>query len=422
LLVFGSVAQRAQQQMALAPTPLLPVPTLTSEPYPPPIRTRPTTETPEPYPPPTRTPAPTIPTPTLTTTLTPVPTPTAFVSGLKLLWAEATITEGVQRTPTFLLADVGDLANRSTIYTLPWSTQLVRATLSPDGSKIAYTTLSRPGGRPGLEGTLWVMNIDGSGQWELAGGMEPRGPANCYPAWSPDNRMLAYTKYAPKFAAPAGEKDEDLYRTEIHVVAADGSWERALIADDAESPHLIGWSPEGKVLYGRLTSQGYELWTVDMAGNRTFITLMHTEPVHLRPLLSPDHKKMIFTTYSPLGIYEGLVYLSADGREKRGMDINLEKPWNIGGWVSNDELILHIGLARYRIMDVHTMAYRDITVAARLPDGGSDYFLSMSPDGQWLVMENYPKGGASLLQANSQVRITITGNWFLFLGWLTYGR
>lgn len=339
-----------------------------------------------------------------------------------MVWAEAPLVDGVQYAPAFLVADVGDLADYSIVCTLPWSIQLEQATLSPDGNRIAFTTLSRPGDLPWLEGTLWVINIDGSGQRELAWGIEPRHLTTRYPAWSPDGRILAYIKYALKSTPPVDEKDEDLYRKELHVVAADGSWGKALIADDTESPHLIGWSPDGKVLYGRLTGQGCGLWTVDMAGNRTFITLMHTKPVHLRPLLSPDRKKMIFTTYSPLGIYEGLVYLSVDGREKRGVDINLEKPWNFGGWVSNDELILHIGLARYRILNVHTMAYRDITVAVRPSDGGSDYFLSMSPDGQWLVMENYPKGGASLLQANSQVRITITGNWFLFLGWLTNGR
>ncbi len=419
LLVFGSVAPHDQRQAALEATSPPRSPTPIAKAYPPPLP--PPSRTPEAYPPPTFLPPPTVPAATETATPTPAPTPTPFISGLRLLWAEAALTDGVQHAPTFLLADVGNLSSRLILYPLPGTTQLVRATLSSDESKIAYTTLSRPGGDPGIEGTLWVVNLDGSGQRELASVVEPRGRPGQYPAWSPDSRLLAYTKYAFKSAPSTDQKREDPYRTELHVVAADGSWTEALVADDAEKPALIGWTADGKVLYSRPVGQGEELWTVDVAGNRTLITLMHTEPIVVYPRLSPDHRKMIYVMYDYSGVTKGLVYLSVDGHDKRGIDfIDPETARRFIGWASNDEIILHIGLAQYRILDVQTGACRDITVSPA-PNAESDSFLSMSPDGEWLVTENYPKAGADLLKINSQVRVRITDNWLLFLGWLKGG-
>lgn len=328
------------------------------------------------------------------------------------------------------MADVGDLATRTAlcnIEDLPEGDQLALASLSPDGKKIAYVTEPRKRGRTPSESTPRVIDLSSKLQQVLSGPVHAYVPVDAYPMWSPDSRILAYAKLVPKSVLPMDEKEEDPYRPELHIIAADGSWDKALIAEDTERPALIGWSADGKILYSRFTRQGKELWTVDVAGNRGFITLMHTEPVYLHPQLSPDRQGIIFCTYSPLGIYEGLVYLSTDGQKRKNIDFNFEKPWNLGGWVSNDEIILHVGMAKYRIVNVNDGTQRDITVAR--PPGNTSYSLSpptsrdpiLSPDGQWLVLYNYHTGEVDLLRVNTEIRMPITDNWFVFLGWLTKG-
>jgi len=419
VVLFGSLAQGRQLQLAVAPTPSAAAPA--TEPYPGPLRSPAPPSTPGPYPLPTGAPLPTVPTPKETVPPTPVLTPTAFVSGVKILWAEAEITNAMQYGPCFVSANVGDMGHRVVVYSLRPNLQLVQAALSTDGSQVAFTTLPKSSLHPASEGTLWTMNVDGSSPRELASGIEPRNLTCSYPSWSPDDRFVVYTKYAPISVSPNQVKDEDSERRELHIAAADGSWDRALIADDVEKPALIGWTPDGRVLYSRPVGQGQELWTVGVAGDRTLITLMHTEPVIVYPQLSPDRRKMIYVTQDYSGVTQGLAYLSVNGRDKRSIDfIDPDTARRFIGWASNDEIILHTGLAQYRILDVQTGAYRDITVSPA-PDTESDSFLSMSPDREWLAMENYPKAGADLLKINSQVRVRITDNWLLFLGWLKSG-
>jgi Tol biopolymer transport system component len=53
--------------------------------------------------------------------------------------------------------------------------------LSPDGSKIAYAKRN--------EG-IWIMNRDGSGDHQIVG-----DTTASYPAWSPDDTLIAYGFY-----------------------------------------------------------------------------------------------------------------------------------------------------------------------------------------------------------------------------------
>ncbi|MBC7264608.1 MAG: hypothetical protein H5T64_09695, partial [Chloroflexi bacterium] len=406
LLVFGSVAQRAQQQMALAPTPLLPVPTLTSEPYPPPIRTRPPTITPQPYPPPQ---TPTVIPPATPTTEPPTPIvtpPVPITSTLEIIWAETTWIREENRpvSITFWRANVADLANRTEIGTLPIAEWLGNAKLSPDGDKIAFTTCSGSCGP--WDGSLWVMNTDGSGLRKIAQGIEAVDARGHSPAWSRDAQNLIYLRVVPKEPL---ESKESADICELHSISADGAKDKTLVTEAMVSIYPLGWSADGKLIYYDRISRGHELWAVDANGERP--------PQHIMPLpdqykFSPDGTKLII--YTP---EEGLVILSTDGRERRTF---VPPEQAFGGIWSSDgtEFIGRRGWElQLRAANVATGATR-VLVTAQLTDI-SDDLLAISPDHQWLAIQGYGKGEIYLLWIGTDLRLEVPKMGIAtFVGWI----
>lgn len=92
---------------------------------------------------------------------------------------------------------------------------LVNPTVSPDGSVVAFevVTLARHNGTPsgplgwaGSTGTIWRINLDGSGLAQLTRGADDR-----HPAWSADGRRIYFQRRLP----------DDGW--EIYSMGADGS-------------------------------------------------------------------------------------------------------------------------------------------------------------------------------------------------------
>jgi uncharacterized repeat protein (TIGR01451 family) len=81
---------------------------------------------------------------------------------------------------------------------------------SSDGSKIAFSR----------DGTIWVMNADGSDQVQLTSGSEP--------TFSPDGEKIAYTD-----------------NQDIFVMDADGSGTPTNLTNDAPANFTPAWSPDG---------------------------------------------------------------------------------------------------------------------------------------------------------------------------------
>jgi len=61
-----------------------------------------------------------------------------------------------------------------------------KASWSPDGQRIAFSAI-KPGGDPGQDSTIYIVNADGSGLTEL-----PSVGNDVRPAWSPDGQWLAF--------------------------------------------------------------------------------------------------------------------------------------------------------------------------------------------------------------------------------------
>jgi Tol biopolymer transport system component len=117
--------------------------------------------------------------------------------------------------------------------------------LSPDGSRIAYVVQKTPNGPV----ELLVADRDFRNAATIArlgvipkfGTTPGRNDSGVWPRWSPDGRMLAY------FRNPA-EGNEKL---ELHVVAADGSWDETINPGTLKhrwARTAPEWSPDGTKL------------------------------------------------------------------------------------------------------------------------------------------------------------------------------
>lgn len=419
------VGQQAYPIGTVTPTAPPPPATATPEPYPLPPMPLPDTPTPGPYPPP----QPTVVFPTITPTFTPTPpvTPGPITSRLEIIWAESTriTTEVGPNQPgiiTFWRANIADLADRMSLVTMPQGYSLKNASLSPDGSKIAFTTLPPPpNSRWWLLGTLWVVNVDGTELKELAQGINPGGWLGPYPLWSPDSRRLAYLKQIDKQLLPSETPTvpPPPYRYEIYSASVDGTDTRLLVSDDtAAGIYLLGWASDGtSVYYMRSTpGRGRELWAIEAVGGKAsqLKAFMDVEP--RSPRLSPDATKLIFNTS------EGLVLLSTNGRERRVISLLFGGIWSldsteiIGGSTGSqiEALNVNTGAIRVILTDQQMFAQRISSV---------DELLSVSPDGRWLAMRSYEAGELYLSRVGSNVRVEIPGpdirHTSYFVGWIS---
>jgi Tol biopolymer transport system component len=126
---------------------------------------------------------------------------------------------------------------------------------SPDGRHIAF--LSERSGNA----DVWVMDADGGSQVDVSRDSDPDEAV----AWSPDGRALAYVAYR-QGADPhtIGQGD-----AEVYVVAADGTGKR----DVTRSPEWEGdpaWSPDGRLLAFTRRTDHAEIFTIrpDGTGER----------------------------------------------------------------------------------------------------------------------------------------------------------
>jgi hypothetical protein len=166
---------------------------------------------------------------------------------------------------------------------------------SPDGSKIAYTSLSARGG-------VWVMNADGSGKRRVT----PAPGGADWVAWSPDGKRILFSSTAFGGAAALGGADT------LVVVDSDGSGLKSVFADISRGSGVTGyplaWTPDGRIFFGRRSGSLGEICSLDRDGRGlTVVTATQVPPSFS---LSRDGKW--------LAIWDGdsdrLVRMAASGR------------------------------------------------------------------------------------------------------------
>lgn len=126
---------------------------------------------------------------------------------------------------------------------------------------------------------LWMADSDGTNRRMLT--HEPG--VQQHPAWSPDGRWIAYS----------GGQGWGTY--EIYVVRADGTERRRLTVNQTHD-FLPAWSPDGtQLVFSSDRSGDYEIWTMalDGSGARQLTT---SQGLDTHPTWSPDGSHVAFVT------------------------------------------------------------------------------------------------------------------------------
>jgi Tol biopolymer transport system component len=152
-------------------------------------------------------------------------------------------------------------------------------TWSPDGRRILFVN----GGTFTSDGTIYVMNADGSGVTALTTGRSPD--------WSPDGTRIAFERVASCVV--------DICSSDIYVMAENGTQIRRLVANSGLADNLSSpaWSPDGsRIAYGRrcclFGSNQSGVWVISPSGGTP--ARIDTHPVAGGPIWSPDGSAIAF--------------------------------------------------------------------------------------------------------------------------------
>ncbi|MHB8523832.1 MAG: TolB family protein [Limisphaerales bacterium] len=149
--------------------------------------------------------------------------------------------------------------------------------VSPDGKKLAYTSLLR-GAR---ERQIWIASADGTLPTQIRVGRSP--------CWSPDGNRMLYV--APDTAG----------RDKIWVMEADGGNPTQLTSGD-HIDEYPSWTPDAKrIVYASnqaINGEGepnFDIWVMNADGTRnTQLTVNGSHDT--RPLMTPDGKHVLFNS------------------------------------------------------------------------------------------------------------------------------
>jgi Tol biopolymer transport system component len=205
---------------------------------------------------------------------------------------------------------------------------MVRASVSPDGKKIAFDRADPQTGRS----DIWVYDIARKFSSRLT--FDPA--SDIVPLWSPKGDSIVFSSNRSGRAA-------------LYIKNADGTGEEHLIAASSGDIYATSWSNDGKVVsvakFGDPKTK-IDLLTLPMSGTRTLVPFLQTEFNEWIGRYSPDGRWLVYQS-DETGKNE--IYVrSSDGSGGK---------WQIsagGGttayWLSDGKRILYVSLDRKLIV------------------------------------------------------------------------
>lgn len=147
--------------------------------------------------------------------------------------------------------------------------------ISPEGRRITFSRNTDVGVT-----SIYVMNVDGTGTTEVAGGLV----LNPGPVWSPNGCQIAFRSSPDGPTGPVGR---------ISIVNADGTGLRQVSPDDAQgsSDESPTWSPDGTRL---AFTRNSVLHVVNVDG--TGMMALPNEDMASNPSWSPDGQRIAYSS------------------------------------------------------------------------------------------------------------------------------
>jgi hypothetical protein len=184
---------------------------------------------------------------------------------------------------------------------------------SPDGSKIAFTSLRDAG-----NSEIYVMNADGSNQVRLTN--DPA--ADAHPSWSPDGSKIAFV------SDRGGHVD-------IYAMHADGT-NPVQLTNDGATPTPKGdpaWSGQGTIAFWRTVAGEKNIWAMDADGSNP--RAVTTNGNNSQPAWSPDGTRLTYRHIAACDEFtcsDFLYIVNADGSGNAAVTSDVNRPAVDGDW------------------------------------------------------------------------------------------
>jgi Tol biopolymer transport system component len=243
---------------------------------------------------------------------------------------------------------------------------------SPDGKRIAFTS-DRSGN---LE--VWVCDSDGSNSTQLT---SFRGPNVTTPRWSPDGGRIAFDSDA------AGEFD-------IWVIGANGGKAQRMTTHPANDGNP-SWSRDGHwIFFDSARTGDQQVWKIPANGGEA---IQVTRDGGFAPLESPDGR---FLYYVKGLIDTSLWRIPVEGGQATKILEGLSNYINLA--------IVHEGIYfvpkrgavsgfSIQFLNSATNQIRPVAKLERPLDLGDSGALAVSPDGRWILYEQFEQAGSELM-------------------------
>lgn len=347
------------------------------------------------------------------TPATPVVVTPVQPTGLRLLYREF-----AEDADTLWLADPAQPQQRALLARIAHARGLgVPASLSPDGSTLAYTVVPVGKGNANTEAELWVLDILSGDATKVAEALELSGT----PVWAPDGSFLIVRRRPDP--ATVELVQVDLPAGRATVLAS----EKGLFGLFA-----IGVSPDAStVYYASIAKRDRQngpttFWAVPAGGGSAQKVVDATEGAARNWQLSPDGQRVVYLAYQGEPELEQLrtfIARLADGTVSLLMDdpVRPESGNHFGPvWTpEGDGVTFGRSLVAAGANPAITVNLQGEVIAEEVPpDSGFDLPLAWSPDGRFLAALLFDAQRPPLVIVGKDGQRMEIGPGLTFIAWL----